>query len=402
MARVGGFLGDRLQRNISQYLKTFDIHRHVGLIEKGHGNGAGLIAGRWLEASFRAVEFSGDAFLRQRSWGMLDRVLGAARGQGSPFPEMSREDEWAIAGALEVAADFWQNGPARVLADRLAERRSGRQGLEVAAVVRIAETERLAAVLPELQRMLVLTRDGSWGDAIEVLLWNQVPACQTFEGDGFRVAAGFADGPGALAGERVAVAGALMLARVPWMFYEGEAGRVWVHQYGLSEASVGVGAKRVRMEQLSAFPGPEVAIRPGPGDYELKLRTPGWAEKVSLVLNGAEMPVTAERGYVGIARKWQAGDQVKLRVPIAQRWVPRGDGEFEFWAGSLLYCVRSPEKLRVRRQGFDAVVTEPAEQPGPTYRLRVILEAGQESVVRAEPFARSGWGGPYTSTMRLE
>lgn len=402
MARVRGFLGDRLERSLSQYLKTFDIHRHVGLIESRHGNGAGLIAGRWLEASFRAVEFSGDAFLRQRSWGMLDRVFGAARGQGAPFPEMSREDEWAIAGALEVEAEFWQNGPARVLADRLAERRSGRQGLEAAAAIRITETERLAAVLPELQQMLTLTRDGVWGDAIETLLWNQVPACQTLEGDGFRVAAGFAGSPGELAGERVGVAGALMLARVPWMFYEGEPGRVWVHQYGPGEALVGVGGKRVRIEQVSEFPGPEVAIRPGPGDYELKLRIPGWAEKVSIAINGVEMPVTAERGYAGIRRKWQAGDQVTLRVPRAQRWVPRGEREFEFWVGPLLYCVRSAEELRVRRRGFDAVVSSPAEQPGPAYRLRVILESGRESVVRAEPFARSGWGGPYRTTMLVE
>ena len=408
MARVRGFLGDRLERNLSQYLKTFDIHRHVGLIENGGGNGAGLIAGRWLEASFRAVELSGEAFLRQRAWGMLDRILGSARGQGAPFPEMGREDEEALAGALQAAAKFWQNGPAQILAERLAERLaqrlaergSGRQRLEAAAVVRITETERLAAVLPELQEMLTLTRDGIWGDAIEMLLWHQVPGCQTFEGDGFRVAAGFAGGPGELAGERVGAAGALMLARVPWMFYESEAGRVWVHQYGLSEALVGVGGKRVKIEQTSVFPGPEVVVRPGPGEYELRLRIPGWAEKVSLVLNGAEMPVAAERGYVGIARQWQAGDEVRLRVPAAPGWVRREDGEFAFWLGPLLYCVRWGEPLRVRRRGIEPVIVTPPEQPGPAYRLRMILESGREADARAEPFARSGWGGPYRTGMR--
>lgn len=76
MALFTGFVSDRLRRNVSQWLKTFDIHRHVGLIEIGQGSGAGLLAGRWLEAAVRATEWDGDPFLRQRASGMLDRILG--------------------------------------------------------------------------------------------------------------------------------------------------------------------------------------------------------------------------------------------------------------------------------------------------------------------------------------
>lgn len=408
MARFAGFLEDRLRRNLSQWLKTFDIHRHVGLIESGLGAGAGLSAGRWLEAAVRATEWSGDAFLRQRASGMLDRILGAPRqGTGMPFPWMTAPDRLALTGALEAAADLWRNGPAEALLERLAPvaEAPGRVGLDPATVVRTDTTERLATLLPELQLVLARTGEGLWGDVIESLLWNQVFACQTFEGDGFYASTPLHGMP-PVASELTAAAGALMLTRLPWTFYSVASDAVRVLQYGASEARLEIAGRTVELAQVTSFPdGEEIAveIRSGGGEFTLNLRIPGWCRNSSLRLVSAvdgDSPVAARpsKGFVSIHRKWQRGDKVVLQLPMVPVWTSDQTGAWELRRGPLRYCFRTAGATQVQRDTLRRVAI-PVGYPGPVYEVRARLKPGEAETVTTLPFACAGWGGSYQTAL---
>jgi DUF1680 family protein len=412
MALFTGFVSDRLRRNVSQWLKTFDIHRHVGLIEIGQGSGAGLLAGRWLEAAVRATEWDGDPFLRQRASGMLDRILGAQRsGPGAPFPWMTRLENQAMAGALEAAADLWQNGPAEALLARLAlpTEASGRFGPDAATAIRTTTVERLETLLPDLKLALERTGDGIWGDALESLLWNQVFACQSLEGDAFYAATPLHGVPSA-AGAREGVTGALMLTRIPWMFYSIGPDSVQVLQYGASDVRVEIGGPQsVELAQLTSFPdGEEVSleVRSGGGEFNLQMRIPRWCQTPSLRLvspGEADNPVVVrpEKGFFSLRRKWQRGDKVMLRFPMAPTWSQDQAGSFELRRGPLLYCFRTPGVPRLLRPTLRPMGT-PTGYPGPVYEVRVRLASGQEATVLAEPFACAGWGGAYQTALSAE
>lgn len=408
MALFSGFVADRLRRNISQWLKTFDIHRQVGLIESGRGGGAGLLAGRWLEASVRATEWDGDAFLRQRASGMVDRILGAQQPEPEfPFPGMTGPDTRAMAAALEAAADLWQNGPAEALFARLGSPAEpfGRAGLDVATVVQTTSAERLATVLPDLKLVLERTGDGTWADAIESLLWNQVFACQSFEGDTFYASAPFA-GVSPPGGDRDGTAGALLLARMPWMFYSVDQDSVRVLQYGASVVRFAVGGRIVELAQVTSFPdGQDISleIRSGGGEFTLNLRIPGWCRNASLRLvlsdeGESPIPVSPQKGFVRIRRKWQRGDNVVLSLPMGPTWTPDPTGALQLRRGPLLYCFRTPGSPRIWQDTLRQRAT-PVGYPGPVYEVRATLASGQEATVRAEPFASAAWGGAYQTAL---
>ena len=80
-------------------------------------------------------------------------------------------------------------------------------------------------------------------------------------------------------------------------------------------------AGRVRLQQVTRYPfdggivlqvAPERSAR-----FALSIRIPQWAEGATLQLNGqARSGSTAPGGYAVIEREWQAGDEVRLDLPM--------------------------------------------------------------------------------------
>lgn len=52
-------------------------------------------------------------------------------------------------------------------------------------------------------------------------------------------------------------------------------------------------------------------------DFEILLRNPEWSENTKATVNGKE--ITAEKGYIGICRKWQKGDIIELEFDMRAR-----------------------------------------------------------------------------------
>ena len=325
-AQLGGFAGERLRRNVRQWINTFDIHRYVGLIEN-RLPGGGTLAGLWLEAAILACEWAGDALLRQRAMGMLERLLAVE-------DSADRKEFELLAGALKAAGDVWSNGPAMGI----------------------------AKFLPPPPPPLSLDENGT-----EFLIWNRLFAMQTVDGDGFRTdVPAFGWRPeGYYAGPLESDARtALALARVPSLFYLPTEGGVWINHYGESSARVG----EVLLRQTTAYPS-EGAVRidigcKRPLDWTIRLRVPAWCRAPRIAVNGQQLSTFSLR------RTWQNGDRIDLDIPMEPRW-RKGTGENEglvaFERGPLRYFGESGTEIRPGR-----VRELPAQTPeslGPDYEL---------------------------------
>lgn len=120
--------------------------------------------------------------------------------------------------------------------------------------------------------------------------------------------------------------GAMALEELPELAYSARAGRqAVVNIYGASRASLAVAeVGRVDLEQSTDYPfsgdisiavTPEQAAR-----FSLKLRIPSWAEGARIEINGSASDAAAAPGsYAILDRTWQAGDEVRLRLPMAAR-----------------------------------------------------------------------------------
>lgn len=81
-------------------------------------------------------------------------------------------------------------------------------------------------------------------------------------------------------------------------------------------------------------------------DYDLALRMPGWANQVSILLNGEEETKFVEvDGYIHFQRGWKQGDTIKLsfdmpvRVNRANPFVKENIGKVAVSRGPLVYCL---------------------------------------------------------------
>jgi hypothetical protein len=83
----------------------------------------------------------------------------------------------------------------------------------------------------------------------------------------------------------------------------------------------------VKLTQDTDYPAGETttfAIEPSkPTAFQLRFRVPGWAEGVSVTLNGAAANIDCTPGeWATLDRTWNAGDKVKVRIPMKLRMVP--------------------------------------------------------------------------------
>ena len=101
-----------------------------------------------------------------------------------------------------------------------------------------------------------------------------------------------------------------------------------VNLYIPSEASWEARGATLRMETAYPF-GETVAITLAsiakPGDFTLSLRVPAWCKDAALSVNGKPQPVLVRDGYLGITRRWAAGDRIELTLPMALRMEATSD-----------------------------------------------------------------------------
>lgn len=144
--------------------------------------------------------------------------------------------------------------------------------------------------------------------------------------------------------------------------YSKSPGALWVNLYGSSIVNTRLAdGLSVGLEQSTEYPWDgkvRLRITHAPGnEFALRLRIPDWAKGATLQVNHGpvDRSLIAD-AYHEIRRRWQAGDQVLLKLPMPVRrleanpFVEEDTGEVAIQRGPVVYCLESvdlPAGIRV-------------------------------------------------------
>mgnify|MGYP000934326315 CR=1 FL=1 len=111
---------------------------------------------------------------------------------------------------------------------------------------------------------------------------------------------------------------------------------LYVNDYLPSSVTLPIAGQQVKASLEANLPASgQVKLRLAPekpGEFELKLRIPGWAGLLAVRVNGRPEAVSKSQGYATLQRRWQAGDVVEadlalpLRIVLDNAWdtLPEG------------------------------------------------------------------------------
>ncbi|CAG4992418.1 hypothetical protein DYBT9275_00958 [Dyadobacter sp. CECT 9275] len=216
-----------------------------------------------------------------------------------------------------------------------------------------------------------------------------------------------------------------IVSELPFMIYYRGAGAgrngVSINLYTASSASIDLpSVGRVKLEQQTDYPNNgKVIIRVSPSkaaSFALNLRIPAWAKTARISINGSGWTGKVQAGSQAvIERKWSAGDEVVLEMPMEPRLVrgrQRQAGRVAIMRGPVLFCLnpdRNPGVDKPNKEvdpsanlnGFDLgrMVLDPAS----------ISEVEKDNTIRPDGISlkikawREGWTmGPGSNPTDME
>ncbi len=146
---------------------------------------------------------------------------------------------------------------------------------------------------------------------------------------------------------------ARLVASVAGYFYSVAETEVAVHLYGGAATTLPIAGTAVTLTETSNYPWSgdiAIAVAPAmPATFTVALRIPAWAKNPTARVNGVDIPVTTDRGYLKITRGWAKGDTVSLCLPMpAERLYAHPDvrqdvGRVALRRGPLIYCVEGQD-----------------------------------------------------------
>lgn len=161
------------------------------------------------------------------------------------------------------------------------------------------------------------------------------------------------------------------MASIPGYAYAVRNSEVYVNLFVDSKAEFDVDGKPVKVSQKTMYPWQgKVAITVTPQSntqqFSLNVRIPSWAkdqqavsklytytepveEKITISVNGKDVPVNVTNGFASIDRKWKQGDIVELNFPMPVRRITCDEqveaniGRSAIQRGPIVYCVEWPD-----------------------------------------------------------
>ncbi len=161
-----------------------------------------------------------------------------------------------------------------------------------------------------------------------------------------------------------------LIPQVPGYIYAFDKNDIYVNLFVSSETTINLHNQEVGINQVSGFPwNGNVKLEftiPKPLDFNLHIRIPGWStdspvpgdlytytdeagEQPALMVNGEAFPLTTEKGYVIINRKWNEGDLVELEIPVEIRRIKShpdlvtNKDKIALQRGPFVYCAEWPD-----------------------------------------------------------
>ncbi len=209
-------------------------------------------------------------------------------------------------------------------------------------------------------RLLLLTGDAEYRDAVELALYNGALPGMSLDGTGF-----FYQNPLADAGRHRRKAWftcaccppniARLLAALPGHLYTTSAEGLWVQLYIGNRATVELPSGtevRVRLDTVLPWLGEaRLTVDPAsPAEFTVFLPVPAWAEgDVTVRVCGEPFTAEGDRGYVAVRRTWRPGDTVEIgfgtpvRPMVAHPWVAAAHGRVALTRGPLVYCLEQAD-----------------------------------------------------------
>lgn len=227
-------------------------------------------------------------------------------------------------------------------------------------------------------RLLLLTGDAQYRDAIEAALYNGVLAGLSLDGTRFFYQNPLADTGRHRRSEWFDCACcppniARLLASLPGYLYTTSDEGIWVQLYIGNRSNLHLAdGMTVRVDLTTELPWhgtARVTVTPDqPTEFTLYLPVPAWADGQVTIRIGGELldravvtdaagVTAAGSGYVAVRRTWQAGDTIDVTFPDTVRPVeshPRVVGTHHRIAltrGPIVYCLEQADQA-------DAVVTD--------------------------------------------
>jgi uncharacterized protein len=170
-----------------------------------------------------------------------------------------------------------------------------------------------------------------------------------------------------------------LLASLDHYLVTRDAGGLQVQQYAAMRIATTVGGQAVRLKVDTEYPWDgEVSIaveETGAAPWRLSLRVPEWCGEAGVRVNGEVERIRLE-GYAVLDRAWQAGDRVRLSIPMPVRLTeahPRVDaarGSVAVERGPLVYCFEQSDQA----EGVPVLDAEldVREEPGATWRPELL------------------------------
>ena len=208
-------------------------------------------------------------------------------------------------------------------------------------------------------RMLQLTGEARYADVMENALYNGMLPGLSLDGERY-----FYQNPLADTGKHRRTPWfecsccppniARMLASLPAYFCSRSERGLWLHLYAESRIDTEVDGSPIRLRQETAYPWDGVValtLETAPeGEFAFHLRIPGWCEGAWLALNGVALREGLPPcSYVEVRRTWQAGDVLKLILPMpvtrveSHPYVSANAGRVALQRGPLVYCVEQTD-----------------------------------------------------------
>jgi len=261
-----------------------------------------------------------------------------------------------------------------------------------------AETCAAIASVFFCSRMLNITRNGKYGDTMELTLHNGVMSGISLDGTEFFYANPLAVEARAIDEETLEIKSNMGYKRRKWFgcaccppniarllsslgqyFYSYDCDTVYVNLYGDSEFA----HESMKIRQSTNYPWD--------GDIKLKvncnsdcqknlaLRIPGWCKRLSIRVNGRDTTTEFKKGYAYIDRTWHNGDEVDivLEMPVekiqAHPYVRHNVRKIALKRGPIVYCIEEEDNgnhlaaLAVRPYEEFTAIYDPGLLGGCTY-----------------------------------
>jgi len=209
-------------------------------------------------------------------------------------------------------------------------------------------------------RLLLVTGEARFADALEIALYNGVLSGLSLDGETYFYENPLADRGGHRRQPWFGTACcppniARLLASLPGYVYTTSDEGLWVHLYATGTATAtldGIGPVTLRQQTDYPWDG-EITLTvesPRTTLFSLFLRVPAWAEGADVTVNGEAVggPVQSGR-YKEIRRQWTKGDVVRLTLPLPVRvlsshpHVTSNRDRVAVLRGPLVYCVEGTD-----------------------------------------------------------